>query len=198
MNANANDGLIAALGIGAMLALRSAPAAAPSSRSASAAKFGPAALAPLFATGDGERRRRAALLFSAAFAIVAVASSSRSSPTAGCASSTTARSATRRPAARRSASGARRPRSSSRNPSSGSPPRRSRSASPSGPRFKTPVQIAALARAVTIAVQLGATHWFYFYVVWFLPFALIASFASQRRIPGAQPIVVSRRRGSAS
>ena len=28
-------------------------------------------------------------------------------------------------------------------------------------------------RAVTIAVQLTAAHWFYFYVVWFLPFALV-------------------------
>ncbi len=50
------------------------------------------------------------------------------------------------------------------------------------PRFKTPVQIAALAGAVTIAVQLAAGHWFYFYVVWFLPFALVASFAGQRRV----------------
>ena len=50
------------------------------------------------------------------------------------------------------------------------------------PRFKTPVQIAALAVVVTIAVQLTASHWFYFYVVWFLPFALVASFGSQERI----------------
>ena len=50
------------------------------------------------------------------------------------------------------------------------------------PRFKTPVQIAALACAVTIAVQLTANHWFYFYVVWFLPFALVASFASQSEV----------------
>ena len=49
------------------------------------------------------------------------------------------------------------------------------------PRHKTPVQIAALAVAVTIAVQLTAGHWFYFYVVWFLPFALVASFATQSR-----------------
>ena len=60
--------------------------------------------------------------------------------------------------------------------------RRSRSI----PGFKTPVQIAALAAAVTIAVQLTATHWFYFYVVWFLPFVLVASFASQRGASGAQ------------
>jgi hypothetical protein len=48
------------------------------------------------------------------------------------------------------------------------------------PRRKTPAQIAALAAAVTIAVQLGATHWFYFYVVWFLPLALAAIFWAQR------------------
>jgi hypothetical protein len=47
------------------------------------------------------------------------------------------------------------------------------------PRRKTPVQVAALAAAVLIAIQLGATHWFYFYVVWFLPLVLIALFAAQ-------------------
>ena len=31
-----------------------------------------------------------------------------------------------------------------------------------------------------IAVQLGATHWFYFYVVWFLPLVLAALFVAQR------------------
>ena len=46
------------------------------------------------------------------------------------------------------------------------------------PRRKTPVQVAALAAAVMIAVQLGATHWFYFYVVWFLPLVLAAAFAA--------------------
>ena len=38
---------------------------------------------------------------------------------------------------------------------------------------------------MTIAVQLTASHWFYFYVVWFLPFALVASFGSQERILGS-------------
>src|SRR5581483_1226226 len=32
--------------------------------------------------------------------------------------------------------------------------------------------------ALTVAVQAGATHWFYFYVVWFLPPFLAAAFAS--------------------
>ena len=184
MNANANDALIAALGIGAMLALRSAPARGALVALASAAKFGPAALAPLFATADGERRRRGALLFSAAFAIVAIAlvvpfipdgglrelydrtlgyQATRSSPFSvwGQAPSLEFAQPLVRVAAAALAVGV-----------------------AFWPRFKTPVQIAALALAVTIAVQLTATHWFYFYVVWFLPFALIASFASQRRIAG--------------
>ena len=34
--------------------------------------------------------------------------------------------------------------------------------------------MCALAGAVAIAVQLPATHWFYYYIMWFLPFALVA------------------------
>ena len=44
------------------------------------------------------------------------------------------------------------------------------------PRAKSAVQVAALAVAVIVAVQVGATHWFYFYVVWFLPLYLAAAF----------------------
>ena len=39
------------------------------------------------------------------------------------------------------------------------------------------VGLAALAAAVVIALQLGVTHWFYLYIVWFLPFVLVALFA---------------------
>jgi hypothetical protein len=49
-----------------------------------------------------------------------------------------------------------------------------------GPARRTPAQVAALAAAVVIAVQVGATHWFYFYVVWFLPLVLAALFVAQR------------------
>jgi hypothetical protein len=42
------------------------------------------------------------------------------------------------------------------------------------PRRKTPAQVAALGAAVLIAIQLAASHWFYLYVVWFLPLALVA------------------------
>jgi hypothetical protein len=43
-------------------------------------------------------------------------------------------------------------------------------------------QMAALGAGVLIAVQLVATHWFYLYVVWFVPFVLIAAFAAHQRV----------------
>ena len=42
------------------------------------------------------------------------------------------------------------------------------------PRRRSPVQVAALAAAILIAAQLTADHWFYLYIVWFLPAALVA------------------------
>ncbi len=182
LNANANDSLVAALGIGALLALRSPPARGALIALAAAAKFGSAALAPLFATAEGERRWRAALIFSIAFVAVAAVVTLPFLPDGGLREfydRTLGYQATR------------------------SSPFSFWGQAPSldflqplvrvsvaalavtvafVPRFKTPVQVAALAAAVTIAVQLTASHWFYFYVVWFLPFALVAIFASQREI----------------
>jgi hypothetical protein len=43
-------------------------------------------------------------------------------------------------------------------------------------------QTAALGAGVLIAIQLVATHWFYLYVVWFVPFVLIAMFAAHRSV----------------
>jgi Glycosyltransferase family 87 len=181
MNANANDSLVAALGVGAMLALTSAPARAAFIALAAAAKFGSAALAPLFATGTGERRWRSAAVFTLCFAAVIVATfaafvpeggvrelydrtlgyqATRSSPFSvwGLAPSVDFLQPVARVAAVALALGV-----------------------AFYPRFKSPVQVAALAATVTIAVQLTAEHWFYFYVVWFLPFVLVALFATQRR-----------------
>jgi hypothetical protein len=42
------------------------------------------------------------------------------------------------------------------------------------PRRKQPLQVAALAAAVLIAVQLATSHWFYLYIVWFAPLAFVA------------------------
>jgi hypothetical protein len=42
------------------------------------------------------------------------------------------------------------------------------------PRRRDVVTLSALSAAVLIAVQLGVTHWFYLYVVWFLPPVMLA------------------------
>jgi hypothetical protein len=179
MNANANDSLVAALTVGALLALSSAPVRGALVGLASAAKFGSAAIAPLFAFGTGERRLRDAVLFGAAFAVSALVlvlpflpdggleelydrtlgyQASRGSPFSvwGLAPSLEfARPLVRMGAVALAIGVA------------------------FHPRRKSTAQVAALAAAVTVAVQLGATHWFYFYVVWFLPLVLVAVFAAQ-------------------
>jgi hypothetical protein len=183
MNANANDSLIAATLVGAVAVLTSPPARGVMVALASAAKFGPAALAPLFATATGERRWRSALVFAAVFlAITALLllpflpdggfrdfydrtigyQASRSSPFSvwGLAPSLDFLRPVERAGAAVLAV-----------------------AVAFWPRHKTPAQIAALAAAVVIAVQLGATHWFYFYVVWFLPLVLAALFVLQPDLP---------------
>jgi hypothetical protein len=48
------------------------------------------------------------------------------------------------------------------------------------PRSKDARQVAALAAGVLIAVQLGVSHWFYLYVVWFLPPLLVTAFGAYR------------------
>jgi hypothetical protein len=55
------------------------------------------------------------------------------------------------------------------------------------PRRRDPRQVAALGAAVIVAVQLSMTHWFYLYVVWFLPFALVAMLGAYREPAGAEP-----------
>jgi glycosyl transferase family 87 len=42
------------------------------------------------------------------------------------------------------------------------------------PRRKSFTQVAALSAALIIALQLSAQHWFYLYIVWFYPLALVA------------------------
>ncbi len=41
------------------------------------------------------------------------------------------------------------------------------------------VQVSALAAAATIALQIPAGHWFYFYIVWFTPLVLVALFVPE-------------------
>ncbi|MGH2979166.1 MAG: hypothetical protein ACRDLQ_05965, partial [Solirubrobacterales bacterium] len=45
------------------------------------------------------------------------------------------------------------------------------------PRVKTPLTVAALGAAALVALQLALSHWFYLYIVWWLPLALVALLA---------------------
>jgi hypothetical protein len=56
------------------------------------------------------------------------------------------------------------------------------------PRHKKLTQVAALAAALLIALQLTAQHWFYLYIVWFYPLLLVA-FASLEKATGVGPRV---------
>jgi hypothetical protein len=56
------------------------------------------------------------------------------------------------------------------------------------PRRPDERQVAALGAAVLIALQLAVTHWFYLYIVWFVPFVLSAMFGAYREgAPEAEP-----------
>ena len=51
------------------------------------------------------------------------------------------------------------------------------------PRRRDAFQVAALGAAIVIAVQLTVSHWFYLYIVWFAPLALVALMAPWRTGP---------------
>jgi hypothetical protein len=55
------------------------------------------------------------------------------------------------------------------------------------PKEKNALQVAALGAAVLIAVQLGLSHWFYLYIVWWLPLALIALLGATLASPRPEP-----------
>ena len=63
--------------------------------------------------------------------------------------------------------------------------------------LRTPAQVAALGAAVIIAVQLPALHWFYLYIVWFLPLVLVAVLGAGRAAADLPVAARSIRRGPA-
>ncbi|MDQ6608072.1 MAG: hypothetical protein M3Z06_16190 [Actinomycetota bacterium] len=56
------------------------------------------------------------------------------------------------------------------------------------PRRRTLVEVAALAAAVLIALQLGISHWFYLYIPWFFPLVMLTLIAAHpsTELPWAQ------------
>ena len=60
------------------------------------------------------------------------------------------------------------------------------------PRRVDERQVAALGAAVLIAVQLAVSHWFYLYVVWFVPFVLVAVLGAYREGAAEAPEPMER------
>ena len=58
------------------------------------------------------------------------------------------------------------------------------------PRRRTPLQICALAAAVLIAVEISTAHWFYLYIVWFAPPLLAALFGEYGTSSWRTPVAV--------
>jgi hypothetical protein len=190
-----NDALIALLVVCCLLVVSSAPARGASSALAGLTKFGPLILAPLFAAGNGERRTRPLVLFALAFLLTAAVvtipllsdggfrelydrslgyQASRGSPFSvwGQAPSLHPLQTVTKVAAVALAI-----------------------ALFFMPRLRSTVQLAALAAALLIAIQVTANHWFYPYAVWFAPLVLVAVFAQQR---GPEPSLRARPRAAAT
>jgi hypothetical protein len=182
LQTNTNDALVAALLIGALLAVPSPAGRGLMIGLGAAAKFAPIALAPLFATGlGGERRARAWPIFSAAVAAVCFGSVIFLLPDGGWREfyDTTI--------------GFQLGRSS---PFSlwGLHPglewlqtiaKVGLVALAAGvafvPRRRDLRQVAALAAGVLIALQIGTTYWFYLYLVWIAPPILVAVLGAYRQ-----------------
>jgi hypothetical protein len=175
-----NDSLVALLVVCSLLVLSSAPARGALSALAGLTKFGPLILAPLFAAGYGERRPRALILFVLAFLAAAAIVTIPLLPDGGF------RELYDRTLGYQASRGS---------PFSvwGQAPSLHFLQTASKvfalglavlfffvPRRRSTLQVAALAAALLIAVQVTANHWFYPYVIWFAPLVLVVLFAQRR------------------
>ena len=175
-----NDGLIAMLLVFSMVALTSAPVRGALVGLAAAAKFVPLALAPLFAAGTGDRKPLTVARFAGALLLVVVGSVLVYLPEGGFKEFWNA------------TLGFQLNRTSpfsvwGLHPGL-EPLKTAVTVATAGlsvalffvPRHRDARQVAALAGVVIIAMQLTAVHWYYFYIVWFLPLALVAMLGAYR------------------
>ena len=181
-----NDALVAALLVAALIVFASPLRRGVAIGLGAAVKFGPLALAPLFAAGPGERRVRSTVLFTIAFVAVWAAVLLPLLPEGGFREFYD--------------------RTFGYQASRGSPfsvwglepslgwlqdiarvfPVLLGLALFVIPWRRTALQAAALGAAVLIATQVGSTHWFYFFILWWTPYVLVSAFATQERITVAR------------
>jgi hypothetical protein len=183
LQANTNDGLVAALIVFALLAVLSSPIRGSLLALAAAAKFAPLALAPLLATATGERRSPELALF--AFALVATAGLAVLSyvPDGGVREFFDATVGYQLGRASPFSVWGLHPSLSWIQDALKVAAAALAAALLFIPKPRDLRQVAALGAAVLIAVELTATHWFYFYIVWFAPLALVAVLGSYRAAP---------------
>lgn len=187
LSTNANDALVAALVVLALLAAASAPARGALVALGAAAKFGAGALAPLFAAGTGDRRWRGAAVFALVFVAVLAAAFLPFVPDGGL------RELYDRTVGYQAGRGS--PFSVWGQEDSLDWLQSAVKVAAAAlavalffvPRRRSPRQLAALGAAVLIALQLTLTHWFYLYIVWFAPLVLVALFAAYREPAESEP-----------
>jgi hypothetical protein len=185
LQSNTNDGLIAMLLVFTLLVLRSAPARGAMLGLAASAKFAPITLAPLLAAGRGDRSLRSVLGFGAALVGVIALSAFAYLPEGGLRELYDATIGFQ--LSRES------PFSLWGLHPSLEPVRLAVMGMTAvlalalffAPAKRDLRQVAALTGALVIATQLTAIHWFYFYIVWFAPFALVALMAAHERVSPA-------------
>jgi Glycosyltransferase family 87 len=174
-----NDALVSLLLVCCLLVVSSAPARGVVLAIAAGAKYAPAALAPLFATGTGERRSRSAVVFAVVFVAVIVAGFAPFVPDGGLSElfDRTLRYQQDRTDAcctlwvlfprldwlqvpLQVAVGA------------------LAVAVAFVPRHRSPIQIAALGAAILLGIELSLSNWNPWYIVWFAPFVCVALLAA--------------------
>ncbi|HYI36599.1 MAG TPA: hypothetical protein VEX39_08350 [Thermoleophilaceae bacterium] len=188
LETNSNDSLVGLFTVAAMLALTLPPARSAAGRAAAVAlgagaKFATLALAPLMAAGTGGRRVRDGLLFTVVLVVVLAAVFLPFLPDGGLREiyDRTVGYQASRPS----------PFSVWGQVDSLGWLQTAVKVGTAGlalavafvPRRRDAFQVAALGAAVVIAVQLTVSHWFYLYIVWFAPLALVALMAPWRTGP---------------
>lgn len=191
LESNSNDSLVAAFVVWSLVFMRSPAARGALVALGGAAKFAPWALAPLLASGRGERRAEQWLVFAVAFACVAALAVLPLTQDVGLQKfwDATAGYQADRPS----------PFTIWGLYDGLTPLRRIAQAAAVVfifvlavvPRRRTELQLTALAAAALIAVQLCTSYWFYLYIVWFAPPLLAALFgeygSKSWRMPVALP-----------
>jgi len=177
LQSNANDALLAALLVFALVAVASAPVRGALAGAGAAAKAVPLAVAPLLARGTGRLRVRSGAIALVTLAGVLILTTLPFLPDGGL------RELYDRTIGYQAARGS--PFSVWNLEPAVAPLRTPLKLLVAGlalatvfvPRRRDAVQVAALGAAVIVAVQILAGHWFYIYAVWFAPFAFVALLA---------------------